>query len=88
MAPDPTLITTIAQYGPWGVVATLLLMNWFVIKRLFETLERHNEMFTDKLDAFSKSLDSVHDSVQQMRASNDGLAVEMRRRKCMVDGDK
>jgi len=73
---ESALIDTVAQYGPWGVSAVLLIMNWFVIKKLFETLERHNTLFAEKIE---KNAISTIEVVNHLG----DLVAEMRRRPCL-----
>jgi hypothetical protein len=78
---ESALIETVAQYGPWGVSAVLLIMNWFVIKRLFETLDRHNELFAEKLERNVLSTSSVVQNLEE-------LVSEMRRRPCLQEKER
>jgi hypothetical protein len=75
---ESALIDTVAQYGPWGVSAVLLIMNWFVIKKLFETLDRHNTLFAEKLEKNAISTVEVVKELSEMVS-------EMRRRPCLKE---
>lgn len=54
---EPMLISAIAQYGPWGISAALLVMNWFVIQKLFESLEKMGNTIATELAEMSSKLD-------------------------------
>ncbi len=67
---DPVLVGTIAQYGPWGVSAALLIMNWFVIQKLFESLERMNKLLSEEIAGLAAKLDQRRCMLER-EASND-----------------
>jgi len=78
---ETALISTVAQYGPWGVSAVLLVMNWFVIQKLFETLDKHNALFAEKLERNAMSTTEVVNHLGD-------LVAEMRRRPCLQEKER
>lgn len=61
-------VSLIDKYGPWGIIACVMLLslNW-VFKTLTDRLERIVSAVSASTDAHLQTLDSVKDSLNQVR---------------------
>jgi hypothetical protein len=70
------IIQILDRYGAAGVTGVLLIMNFFVIQKLFESLKEMNKILTKTINDNTKSDLDLSRSIE-------ALAVEVRRRPCM-----